>query len=189
MILLAALVLSLLIALITGGRLSRLAHLPLRHPWLALLAFGLQLSVIYAPPAKAPGLLSVQTGSLLVSYLMLLVFVWINRRLTGMLIVGLGLVLNLSVMLANGGYMPITPEAVIRVGHQHELRALEPGERLTNTKDVLLPREQTALWFLSDIFVLPPPFPIPSVFSPGDAVIAAGLLVLILAASHRSSLS
>jgi hypothetical protein len=42
-----------------------------------------------------------------------------------------------------------------------------------------LPRAQTQLWLLSDIFVLPPPFPIPSVFSLGDMMIAAGVFLLV----------
>jgi len=186
MILLAALLVSLLIGLLLGGKLSRLAALPLRLPWLALLAFGLQIYLLYWPSAMAPALLSPHTAILVASYLLLLVFVWINRRLPGMLIIGLGLLMNLTVMLANGGYMPITPEAVIQVGHEYELQTFEPGARLRNTKDILLPREQTNLWFLSDIFVVAPPFPIPSVFSPGDVVLALGAAILIIVTLRRA---
>jgi len=185
MILLAALLVAFAVGLLSGGKLSRLAALPLRLPWLALLGFGLQIYLLYWPSAFAPALLSPHTAILVCSYLLLLIFVWINRRLTGMIIVGLGLLMNLTVMLANGGYMPITPAAVTQVGHEYELQTMEPGARLRNTKDVLLPREQTNLWFLSDIFVAAPPFPIPSVFSPGDVVIALGASILVIAAMHR----
>jgi len=185
MILLLALLVAVLVGLFSGGKLSRLAGLPLRLAWLALLGFGMQVYMIYWPSASAPALLSLHTALLVASYLILLAFVWINRRLMGMLIVGLGLLMNLTVMLANGGYMPITPEAVVRVGHEYELQSFEPGSRLRNTKDVLLPREQTNLWFLSDIFAVPRPFPIPSVFSPGDAVLALGASILIVAGMHR----
>ncbi len=184
MILVLALFLALLVAVLTGGKLRRLANLPLRAPWLALIGFGLQIAIIYEPETTARGWLSLHTITLIFSYLLLLAFVWMNRRLPGMPIIALGLLMNLTVMLANGGYMPITPEAVQRVGHEYELQSTEPGARLKYTKDILLPREQTRLWFLSDIFVLPPPFPIPTVFSPGDAVLALGVWVLILAASR-----
>jgi len=185
MILLAALLVAFLVALLVGGKVSRLAALPVRLPSLALLGFGLQVYLLYWPDATAPALFSPHTIILIASYLLLLIFVWINRRLPGMFIIGLGLLMNLTVMVANGGYMPITPEAVTRVGHEYELQTTEPGARLRNTKDVLLPREQTNLWFLSDIFVAPRPFPIPSVFSPGDVVVALGAAVLLIVAMRR----
>jgi hypothetical protein len=185
MILLAALLVAVLIGLFSGGRLGRLGALNLRFAWMALLGFGMQIYMIYWPSATAPAFLSLHTALLVSSYLILLAFVWINRRLMGMFVVGLGLLMNLSVMLANGGYMPITPEAVVRVGHEYELQTFEPGARLRNTKDVMLPREQTNLWFLSDIFAVPRPFPIPSVFSPGDAVLALGAAILIIAGMHH----
>lgn len=186
MILVLALLLALLAAVLTGGKLRRLANLPLHAAWLALLGFGLQIYIIYEPETTARGWLSIHTLALIFSYLLLLAFVWMNRRLPGMPIIALGLLMNLTVMLANGGYMPITPEAVQRVGHEYELQSTEPGARLKYTKDILLPREQTRLWFLSDVFVIPPPFPIPTVFSPGDAVLALGVWVLVLAASHSA---
>lgn len=186
MILVLALFLALLIAVLTGGKLRRLANLPLRVPWLALLGFGLQVYIIYEPETTARGWLSPHTLVLVLSYMLLLAFVWVNRRLPGMPIIALGLLMNFTVMLANGGYMPISPEAVQRVGHEYELQSTEPGARLKYTKDILLPREQTRLWFLSDVFILPPPFPIPTVFSPGDAVLALGVWVLVLATCHSA---
>jgi len=188
MILLAVLVLAFLISLLTGGKLSRLANLPLRAPWLALLGFGLQLYMIYSPADMAQGFLSIRTLALIGSYVILLVLIWLNRRLVGMLFIGLGLILNLAVMVANGGYMPITPDAVKAIGFEYQLESAEIGSRLQDSKDVLLPREQTNLWFLSDVFVLPPPFPIPSVFSPGDIFLAIGACILIYWATHNREL-
>lgn len=187
MILVLVLILALLLAFLTGGKFRRLANLPLRAAWLAIVGFGLQIYIIYEPETMASGLLSPHTLVLIFSYLLLMVFVWINRRLPGMWIIGLGLIMNFTVMLANGGYMPISPEMVRRVGHEYELMGTEPGSRLVYTKDILLPREQTRLWFLADVFVLPPPFPIPTVFSPGDAVLAIGVSVLVFAAMHNKA--
>jgi hypothetical protein len=184
MILLAMVLLAFLSALLSGGKLGRLANLPLRAPWLALLGFGLQIFIIYSPTEMAQGLFGIRTLTLIGSYAILLAFVWINRRLAGMLVIGLGLTLNLTVMLANGGYMPITPDAVKAIRPDYQLESVEMGARLKDTKDILLPREETNLWFLADIFVLPPPFPIPSVFSPGDVVLAIGAFILILKTLH-----
>jgi hypothetical protein len=179
MILLAAILIAFLLAFLSGGKFGRLADLSLRLPALAVAAFVLQLYMIYAPDRTL-----LQTALLAGSYVMLFVFVWLNRRLAGIVIIGVGLTLNFAVMVANGGYMPISPEAVAQVGHEHELLSAEVGARLQNTKDILLPREQTNLWFLSDVFVLPPPFPIPSVFSPGDVFLALGAAALILLSMH-----
>jgi hypothetical protein len=94
------------------------------------------------------------------------------------LVIGLGLLLNLTVILANGGYMPTSPEALQRGGYVASSPII-PGTRLAKSKDIILPRAETRLWFLSDALVIPPPFPWPTVFSVGDVVIAAGTFLLV----------
>ena len=117
--------------------------------------------------------------------------VWRNRRSPGLALIGLGLVLNLAVMVANGGFMPITSEAVARIEHQHLIVRLDGVERMSGSKGIVLPREETALWALSDIFIIPPPFPVASAFSLGDALVAVGAFVFLQRAmvgtSARSS--
>ncbi|MGC8873039.1 MAG: DUF5317 domain-containing protein [Chloroflexia bacterium] len=179
MILLLALGFSFAIALLRGGRLARLQGLSLRWPGLALLAFALQTLVIYLPVPRSSILWWLQTGLLILSYLLLLAFLWLNRRMPGMALIGLGLLCNLVAMLANGGYMPISPEAVARIGHSGHTVAGAGGLRVAFSKDIVLPREQARLWFLGDRFLLPPPFPLPSAFSPGDVVVALGAFVLV----------
>lgn len=177
MILLLAVVAAVIVALLRGGRFQHLLHVPLRYGWLALVAFGLQIIEIYFPLPQSQGLLSWRALLLLFSYLLLILVVVVNRKLPGLLWIGLGLALNLTVMLANGGYMPITPEAVARAGLDRLMLGENPGARLLATKDILLPREATRLWFLSDIFVLPPPSPLRTVFSLGDVCLALGAFV------------
>jgi hypothetical protein len=179
MILLAAFVVALTIALLRGGRFSRLAQLPLRNGWLILLAFVMQLYLVYVPAGKAQGLLDPTALLHIASYAVLAVAIWQNRHLPGITSLSLGVLLNLAVILANGGFMPIEPEAVQRLGHEDRVVSLEPGYRVYKAKNIVLPREQTRLWALSDIFVLPRPFPIPTAFSPGDVLIAAGVFVLL----------
>ncbi len=178
MILLLALVLSIVLAYLLGGRLSRLAALPVRGTGLALAALGIQVTLIYVIfPDQLQGL--VRVVLLAFSYLLLALFVWWNRRLPGMWILGAGLAANWLVILVNGGYMPVTYEALVAAGKGHLVSSADIGTFVYGSKDILLPLEATRLWFLSDIFVIPPPFPIPSVFSVGDALIAVGLLVFI----------
>ena len=177
MILLLAVVAAVFIALLRGGRFEHLLRVPLRRGWLALVAFALQIVEIYFPLPQSQGFVSWRTFLLLFSYLLLILVVAVNRRLPGLLWIGLGLSLNLAVMLVNGGYMPITPEAVARAGLGHLTLGENPGARLLATKDILLPREATRLWFLSDILVLAPPSPLRTVFSVGDVCLALGAFI------------
>lgn len=179
MILAAAVVCAVLLGLARGGSLRRLANLPLRWAWLALVAFGLQIYLIYFPEPVSAGIFSPRVSVLMFSYLLLFAVVWRNRALAGIWLIGLGFLSNFAVMLLNGGYMPITAEALAQVGHTRNILSAESGARVRATKDIVLPRDQTIGWWLSDIFVLPPPFPIPSVFSIGDVLIALGAFWLI----------
>ncbi len=175
MILLVTTSLALAIALARGGTFSGLASTRLRYGWLAILLFALQALVIYFPQPARGGVWSPQTLLLVGSHLLVLLVVGLNWRLPGMPLIGIGLALNLLVMVANGGYMPITPEALQRAGLGHLALGDASGSRLTATKDILLAREETRLWVLSDIVVIPATLPLSSVFSVGDAVLAAGV--------------
>lgn len=172
MILLLSLIISILVALLRRGSFRALAGVSLVHGWIAILAFALQLIEIYAPLPKTEGFWGQRTLLLIGSYGALLVVVGLNYRLPGLPWIGAGLALNLIVMLANGGYMPITPEALQRAGLAHLALGNEAGARLLATKDILLARSDTALWFLSDIWVLPPP--VGTAFSTGDIFLAIG---------------
>ncbi len=179
MILLLVLGISILVGLVRGGRLSNLAALPLRWPAVPVLALAAQSLVILFPQSRGQGLLSLHSLLLMLSYLALLVTIWVNRGIPGMVLLCLGLLLNLTVMLLNGGYMPITPDAVKRIGATGYTVENGTGARVGYSKDVVLPREGTHLWLFSDIFVIPPPFPIPTAFSLGDVLASAGMFLLL----------
>jgi hypothetical protein len=183
MILLLAIIVSVAIALLRGGQFATLLRVPVRWGVLAVAAFAIQALFIYqAPSQRAQSIWSWQEWLFFASHLLLLGMVWANRRLTGVKLIGLGLLLNLAVMVANGGWMPVTPEAVAKVGYAGLAPSLEPGMRLYSSKNIILPAEQTRLQFLSDIFLLARPFPVPSVFSLGDVAVAAGVWALIQSA-------
>jgi len=179
MILVAVLLLSLVIALLRGGKLMRLGQVSLRGAWLIPLAFLMQVYVAFVPARQAQGRFDPAALLNIGSYMMLLVAVVLNRRLPGMALIGMGLLLNAAVITANGGFMPIEPHIVRRLGHEDRVQALDSGNRVYQAKDVVLPREGTRLWLLSDIFLIPPPFPLRSALSLGDAFLAAGMFVFL----------
>lgn len=179
MILLLALIAALLWGLIRGGKVEKLGSLPLRQGGWALGALVLQSVLIYSHWLDNITTRSMALALMLISYALLLFFITLNYRLSGIVIIGLGLALNATVILANGGYMPTSPEALQRGGYTTSASQAVLGKRLGNSKDIVLIRDTTPLWFLSDIFVIPPPFPWPTVFSIGDILIAAGAVVLV----------
>jgi len=179
MILALAVVLGLLVALVRyrGRVLHQIAAMPLRSAWVAALALALQWPLLQAHEGPTQSL-RVQQALFLLSHALLLIFVWRNRRLTGIQIVGLGVLCNLLVILANGGWMPITPETLTQINRGSALEQWQPGLHYGYSKDIILLREETRLWALSDILALPHPFPRPTAYSPGDLLLALGIIVL-----------
>ncbi len=157
---------------------SRIAAISLRSAWLALLALALQYPLLRAPGGSTQEL-RVEQVLFLVSHLLLLAFVWRNRQSLGIQILGSGVLCNLAAILANGGFMPITPETLVKINPGSAPGQWPIGIHYFHSKDVILSQEETRLWVLSDILVLPPPFPWPTAFSLGDLLLAAGIIVLL----------
>lgn len=180
MILGLAVVLGLVASLIRhrGRAFSQIASLPLRSLWLAGLALVLQWPLMQAPggPVKR---VQAQQALFLISLLLLLVFVWQNRRLTAIQMVGLGVICNLLVILANGGWMPINPQTLAQINPGSIPEQWPIQVHYGYSKDIILLQEQTRLWVLSDILVLPSPFQRPTAFSLGDLLIALGIVMLL----------
>ncbi|MFB0545406.1 MAG: DUF5317 domain-containing protein [Anaerolineae bacterium] len=173
MILAVAVILSFAIALVRSrGHPARISDVPMHMVWLAFLAFGLQLVPIYGLGGQRWAPFSLMAVLLLLSYALLFVFIWYNRHLPGMKVIALGVFLNFLVLVANGGFMPIAPEALTRLGRSGEL-----GIHDDCSKDIPMSRDETRLWLLSDIFVFPPPFPLPTAVSLGDVLLALGAFI------------
>lgn len=180
MILLPAVFAGIVIAMLRGGSFQRLASLPFRLGWLALICLAAQLVVIYWPAGGLEAQRPLHAALLIGSSAALLLVVWANRGIAGMPLLGLGLLFNLVVMSANGGFMPVSREAVLSAGTRSSSDTLVEGARLPKSKDILLPVEDTRLWFLSDAIVAPPP--VGRVYSIGDLIVGAGVIVLLQAA-------
>ena len=104
--------------------------------WLLLIAVIPQLFSFHQPPNLIPDELT--AGILVGSQVVLLSFVWVNRKLPGFWALGIGLVLNLTVIVLNGGLMPISPETIIRMSPEAVIDPDLFGTRLGSSKDILL---------------------------------------------------
>ncbi len=148
----------------------------LRALWLAFVGFFPQALAFYLPLTRRSIPDEWAAAALIASQALLLGFAWLNRQQAGMSLLIAGLTLNMTVIIANGGFMPISPQTASRL----TALPLETGARLGHSKDILLPLDETRLAWLSDRFLLPTGFPYQVAFSLGDILIAVGVFWLLL---------
>jgi hypothetical protein len=177
-ILLFAIALGLLAGLVWANRNQVRYEAPvLHHVWLVVVAFLPQYITIYLPVREF--ISQTLFGSLLVaSQIVFLCFAFLNRHLPGMKVLALGAVLNLLVISANHGFMPISLQTAGQIVSDNFSLDLLPGNRF-GPKDILLPTEETRFEWLADRFVTPSWFPYQSAFSLGDVFIAVGAFWLL----------
>lgn len=165
---------AIVIALVRGGSLSNFATLEIRFMWIAFGAFALQLALFNpfnaatVPPSFAPWIYIFSMSALLI-------WVVVNRQLPGMLLIGIGMLMNTVAITANGGYMPVGLEQARFAGKLANYTAA--SEAIANNS-IVLPRDQTQLWFLTDILALPAGVPLANVFSFGDVLLFLGIGIL-----------
>jgi Family of unknown function (DUF5317) len=157
-------VLAVVVALLQGGSLYRLAATSFRAP--LLLFGGLGLQIVFG--LWSPSWMTDQwgLGVLIGSNLLVLTWLVVNRSLPGLLVAAVGLLMNLTVITVNGA-MPVSADAVRAAG----------GEELEISDSALKHEElddDTRLGFLGDII----PLPGLGIWSIGDVVLAAGLALL-----------
>jgi len=172
MFILYALVLGVLFGLALGGRLAGLADL--RFRWGGLILGGLMVQVILfsGPVAERVGgwgapIYVASTAAVLAALLR-------NAAIAGLPVVALGAASNLAAIIANGGYMPASPGALVTFG-----KATIDG--YSNSAVVARP----ALEPLTDLFALPRFVPFANVFSIGDLLIGLGIAIAIAWAMRR----
>ena len=175
MFILYALVVGLGIGLLLGGQASRLGELKLRFAWLCLLGLGIQLLLFSDAVTERIGDLGVPIY--VASTFAVAAAVAANYRIPGMAVVALGAFSNLAAIVANGGYMPTTAEALAASGF---------AEKTVYSNSAVL--ADPKLPWLTDIFALPRWIPAHNVFSVGDVLIGIGVVIVIVAAMRGPSL-
>lgn len=171
MFILYAVLAGLVVGRLAGGRLTNLGSMRLRWLPLALIGLGVQVVLFSDLGASIAGDLTplvyvASTGLVLAA-------VVVNLRVPGLALVAVGAGLNLAAILANGGSMPASADALRSLGM--------PVEDATNSVVVADP----ALAFLTDIFAMPSWLPFANVFSLGDVLIGVGIAVAIVAGMRR----
>ena len=144
--------------------------------WLGLgvSAFVCQIGLIYGL-ATLPGATQWLPILLPTAHLLLIPFLVRNLSFWGMRLVLVGLSLNLTAMLLNGGLMPIEPSTVEAVGRVN-LSDIQPGSHLPGTKNRLLTSGDARVALLRDQFPILGPGPFRAAISIGDILVAGGVL-------------
>jgi hypothetical protein len=172
---------ALAIAVLIGGDVRRLSQLRIRHIEVLLAAFAAKVAVALLGTAHTQIAVTIARPLNVIGAVLLLAVVWFNRRIPGAILFGTGLTLNLIVILAFGGRMPVLlphdadPNSPV-------LALLRGG---LDPLHVALDHPQ-GLWFIGDILTIPGIGGHSSLVSIGDVLMAAGVAWLIIRCSQRS---
>jgi hypothetical protein len=154
------LVVSIVVSLARGGKLSNLGAIEVTAWWLLFVGFGMQTVANSLPSSSREAAIPL----LLSSFVVLLLVVWLNRADPGLWIAGIGILMNFTVIAINQG-MPVLQEAIEVAGGSAAIAF--------DAKHVVLDAS-TRLPFLGDVIPLPG-----SVISLGDVFLAIGLGVFL----------
>jgi len=176
-----AVIILIIVAIILRRDLNAIGRIPFRGGWkLAAIVIGLfvlqAVTVLYVP-----GQTVLQLALVILSHLALILLCVLNYRIPGAKLFALGVALNTIVMVANGGWMPVTPETHYYV---HPDRVIAVESRPSSSKNIIIPREETNLWILSDIVRVTLPWRRNAV-SIGDLVMILGIGLFIFRSTSR----
>jgi Family of unknown function (DUF5317) len=173
MFILYAILIAVPLGFLLGGRTAGLADLQIRWPLVITGGLIVQLLLFSTPlgPAVGPAAPSIYVASTAV----VVAAIAVNRRISGMPLVGLGALSNLVAIVANGGYMPADLGAMASLG-RHSLDAYSNSALLSDPN--LKP--------LTDTFALPNWLPFTNVFSVGDVLIGIGIATVVIAAMRAT---
>ena len=168
-------IISIIIGLLRNGKLSSLSQISLKRIELIVLACLIQAGLIFLEPKRVKFVLDYSSYMLILSYIVLLLAVWYNKKIKGIKIIALGIIFNFIVIVVNGGHMPVLLSSLYKAGLDDFALVLKEGTYVTHT----LITEKTLFKFLADVIPLSPPFPDPSVVSVGDFLMFYGVFSLI----------
>src|SRR5436190_5569036 len=172
MFMLYAVLFGLAVGFALGGHLDGLTDVRFRWPALALAGLAAQLLLFSTPLTALVG----DNGApvYVASSTAVFAVVLRNWSIPGLPVVALGAASNLAAIVANGGWMPASRDALLSLGKTI-------GAEYSNSREFTAP----ALPALTDIFALPRWVPFANVFSVGDVLIGLGVFIAIVVSMRR----
>ncbi len=172
MFLCTSVVLAVLVGLLRGGKWGNLTLYKFNGSWLVLAAILVQVSIFNPWWEKYVNDGMITNLIYCLSIILLIIFILRNFNLTGMRLLGAGIVSNGVVIIANGGYMPSSLNSLKHILSAERIARIENGSALYN---IILITDNTKFKFLCDIFYVPGI----NVYSVGDVLVALGAFVVI----------
>lgn len=164
-----ALVIAIIIGYILKGSLKNIDTSSIKGLYFVFIAFFIELIIV----------ILIKNGYLirgiityiinLIMYILLLIFIYINRKNKWIVVMGIGFLLNAIPIFLNGGAMPVSSSAVDAVGIT---------QNVSSEGLYVLIDNSTKLAFLGD--VIPLKYPRPFAISIGDIIGAIGLMLFVI---------
>lgn len=166
---------SIVVGKLRGGSFSNIKDASIEKWYLFVSAFAVEFAAVFM---ASKGIAFFSKNILYIhslSYLLLFIGIFFNRSTLAFKIVFIGVFLNFLVIMANGGQMPVSGEAMANIGLIDNMHAIRDGKIITHT----LINNHTVFKYLGDILVLGKPYPRPKIFSIGDVLLALGIFIYI----------
>lgn len=181
MILIICILVGLVLRVASDRQLAGLAHVGLRGE--TVLVVLLVVQVLPSAFGLTGAAARVAYWIWIATFPCLVTIACVNRRNPGMAMLGLGLLLNLLVILLNGG-MPVSPLAIAAVKPDSVVSAIAATDfvHVAGTATARLP-------WLSDILPIAGPTWLRSVASPGDCLLFAGITAFLATAEPEPAKS
>ena len=179
--LIGGLLLGLIAGFAAGGRLDNLIAIRLRWPLVIVGALALRLGTEAALTRDVGIVESLRVPLLAAAYGVLAAGLWANRARPGMSLALVGIALNATAILVNGGFMPVWEPSLTAAGFGRA--------DVLSSIHVTLPASLDANFFLSagplgDVIPVPLPW-LRNVLSIGDVLLSAGLAFFLFAGLVR----
>ena len=177
-------VMGIVLALLLGGSFRNLATLRLHGAWMIVAPFLIQ-ALLYSPLLRASAMVQ-RYGVAIYVAILVLMLAGVLRNLhlgAGLRIALVGLILNLSVIVANGGRMPASSAAMRAVLTPAQLTEVQMhSQEFYNRQQAT---SSTRLVLLADEIAVPFGLGHGDIYSVGDVLLMAGVALLAFQGVRR----
>ena len=168
-------VVSLIIGKIRGGRFTNIGKEEIKGWYLIVSSFVLEYGSVFCASGGNNFVKNYIFYIHSFSYLLLLIGIAMNIKKLSFQIMAVGVLLNLMVILANGGQMPVSIWALEKAGLIRNIATIAEKSDIIHS----LMEPTTKLWFLGDVFPIGRNGFFSYVVSIGDIVMSLGVFVYI----------
>ncbi|MCM3693250.1 DUF5317 domain-containing protein [Neobacillus niacini] len=166
-------IISIIVGLFRKGNLRAFSQLNLKWGWVFPLLLLVQLTVFMLQNNSE--FLGQLSGSIyILVYMIGLLFLFLNRKNPGFILIFIGVFLNFLVMGVNGGRMPVSVESAAVLDPSY----IEALKESLYAKHTML-TSTTHLGFLGDVIPISDPYPRTQIISIGDIIMNIGIFIFI----------